>query len=1599
MIFLDEIKDLKLYNKKFYLPIDLKNKNTGSVVMLLGNQPNQTTEILKNPLLNRKYFKSYYIEKNISIYVNNEGYMINKDNLDTLLECSYVDFDYIKKCNSIEELEKMKELFNKKIEQLDSSEWNAATEYAYGCGYINRRKYQLKKENNSLLEESANLSDYLNGEWTKEMEDDYNLRLELIKKEILPKGINICKDSIKESFESYDILDGIFQMARQAQYDTCMKQIQLNKMIEAESKKTFLLESVINEGNIEQELVSDEFIGMVNNDDDYIFRDEFVQFNNESGSVLFGFNDTLEILGENASNNVYSRKIYKMLYNTRFKTPKEVFDQYDLLQASFKDIKYTYLTLDKYNNKNLLLDLSYYNSAFFRTNTFVADKGINFYIDYLRRLIMDKRLKNYKKKTVIIPLDNSYLPDPKRKLNYINNVNIMSSFLRLLFKESNKLRQFKDIDFIVLSDFGYFKFRPDQLIKQNISKFESLFIKLAKREPIIDDEANKDSKQAMIVKVVDDLEKSQGIKIHNLTGDNKDDVVKNDLVNTIKKAVDKSNSSEEVLDNIEDEEHAKKLIMQAAIDDDPVKISATRQARIDANKVSFLDLDVKGKTVKDLLSENKEDKELPETKLEIDTINEEWKHLKFDNFESVYDLNADIVEMLNDLANKKYPISVRDIKVEDTSTSEDTIETWNVKMEDGFGKRFTFTFDIPKIVDKKYMYLRGNRKTISGQLLLLPVSKTDLDTVQIVSNYKKIFIRRYGLSTPGKTFVIADKIIKTLNKNEFSELRISKGNNIKSSNKYNLPIDYIDLSSVYSIIDSDKYTIYFNQDTIYKEYGDIIKDGKGIPIGIDKTSKEPIILYWDGTSGSCSGFISRLLSLSCPEFSTQYDKQKISTKYYYSQASILASKIPLIIVLAYSEGLIKVLDKSKIKYEFTQKRPQQDDLNDVIRFNDGYLLFENTPEASLLLNGLKECDTANYSIVDVNKKSMYLDFLDIFGGRILADGLDNFYELMIDSVTLDVLKRYKLPTDYVSLLLYGNNLLVDNKYVMHTELDSNRYRRNEIIAGYFYLCLASAYGDYATSIKKGRMDPMTIKQSAVIDAIMLDTTFGDKSIINASLDVEDGYVVTTKGLSGMNSDRSYSLDKRTYNKSMLNIIALSTGFAGNVGVNRQGTIDMNVEGKRGYLKIDPNTDKMNVTKSLCLTEALNPMIINSDDPFRVLMGFIQSSKHTMRIKKGMPNLISNGADMALPYLGTDTFSFKAKQDGKIVELNKEYMIVQYSDKSYDYISLKENIEKNSNGGVFIGIKLDTDLKVGQKFKTKDVLAYDRLSFSKMVGHTGELAYSSQLVPKIAIMTTDEGFEDSTIFSEWFSEAMAHDIIIKKEITIPKDANILYMVKKGQPIKEGESLIIFQDAYEDEDINILLKNLSSDEQEISEMGRIPIQSHVEGTIQDIKISRTVEKTELSDSIRKVVNDYEKPIKDLKSTLNKYNIPSTDKVDADYVLQNTGKLKNVDEGLLIEIFCKYEDKLSIGDKIVNNSAVKGVSKGIFPKGEEPWSESRPNEPIHVFTSVGGLSSRIVTSIMKVGGVNKFIIELDRHVKEMAGIEWKILDDILDEEYKNN
>lgn len=1352
----------------------------------------------------------------------------------------------------------------------------------------------------------------------------------------------------------------------------------------------------------------------------------------------FEDSENLFFFSEATPENVLDTRLRKILYKERLRNSKDVKLRLNRIKNECKYIKYTYPTIDKYKNKNIYVDNHIYNKIFTMSETYNRDKAIDLLYALFDRFINNPNYKGYTKKTVLIPVNEWAGDIPTTSLfEFSKSINPFSMIVRLFKKPKENLDKLAGMDFIFIGNNSWFKMKMEDLDMKNLNLFKTNILKIRNND-IVEDNVPED-KEDIKTRLISKIEDLTGIEVNNvsrvqdvdptvpikaeikdqpklivakgITGaDQVIDPTKiekptEDKINqSVENIVDYTKNAEEAEKEMDNSVDLKELILQAKNDqDDTFKISATRKARMDDLNDKFLKEKIANSTIAELVAT--EDTPLQSTDLSknVETIDDEWANLKKPNFEADYNIDADIMKCLHSLSqNKDVPMSVIDVSMEDRSTSEDSIITYTVHLEDSLGKRHTLRFDMPKIINKRFLRLRGNDKIIPGQLINLPIIKTDEDTVQVVSNYNKIFITRYG--QVGKINQSTNALIRALTKlkeNNYklevkddndipTPSKIDLGNNAKISAKYELPAEYVELSKIFNkITTSDGRVYYFNRDELIHKLEEkkvkVESDQGFMVVGITKDNQS-ITVPEEGVSSSL------INHLGIHKYA--YTFMKPGARMTYSQASILNSKIPLIVVMAYTAGLTGALNAAGIEYNLSEKRPTN--TKNYFRFNDGFLSFNDSyaPDAALLVNGLAVINTQEYSLTDIDTKAMWLDVLDDFGGRNRADGLDSFANLMMDPITVEVCKTYKLPTDYIEVLAYASSLLTTNKFNRHTDITGNRFRTNERLVHFLYKALATSYGMYLREIKNNRKDAkMTMKQSAVIDMALSDVTTSDLSKLSPLLELESANTVTFKGLSGMNSDRSYSLDKRTYDNTMINKLSMSTGFSATVGINRQATINMGIESTKGYIKSGGELDRMSDANTLSITEALTPFGTTRDDPFRTAMTFIQTSKHGMRTNSQDPLLVTNGADQALPYLTSDTFAHKTKWDAIVEEVNDDYMIIaNKSNRSEkEFIDLREKVEKNSDGGFFITIKLDLakNYKKGQTIKPGEIIAYDKDSYSDKVG-VGNLAYNIGTLTKVAIMHTDKGFEDSAIISQDLSEKMASEIVLQVDVLMDAKDIDIQCVEIGKPLHEGEVIMSYRAALEDQDATDIInkmvsKNAGNESKELmDEIGKIKVKSKVTGKLQDIKIYSTIPTSEMSKSLAAFVNKYNAPIDKMKSKLSKLGIDAS-QYGTSGVLPAVGKLKHAEGKVLVEFYIKYYDKMSVGDKLVYFSALKGVVKEIFPEGKEPYSEYRPEEKVHSFLPVGSVNARMVTSVLTLGAINKVLIELDRHVKDIMGVKW--------------
>ena len=1640
MIFIEKMKNFRIYKCESFLPVIKNNKKKGSAILLMSPNYNSSNKLMNNKMfVNSNRFASYYLEKDVSYYI---GSKVIEDIDESAIINEQLEIDEI-----LEE--------TKRSELPDSA-----------FGVPSKRKFPLDTE--AHVRSAIKFFNYV------DPEDEEELAKNILK---AMKKFNITdvhvsdknrfskyyKNPVNESTEipKYHGIIGELDlyyyawkngtMAESIAKEKILQAMKNNLCLDSDAtvrdiptlKEYFTSRGLLEEANQEpikyEEYLSENFLRFLPTDSLNL------------GDKVLLFNEA----------NANDSQLRRLIYRDRIKKRKELLDLYDKVKLDNPWIKFTFTDLSRYVKRNLFVDLYYYNALFFENNKWIQKRGFNLYLDFMNRLLNHPNLKQagYSKKTIFVPVKDWDKTHDGMIWNYRKSINPISCIYELMFnnRTADLKRVFGDTDIIFLADDKYFKINFNQLDSNNMKKlsvkFKFFCIKICKGEEFEADDIdttadNKEDSDVIATKIIDKIELAKGVDLtksvakakvklaadKNITKkaasanskvikagdissvtlqkdtdknklidlddfsdiDDEDDSNVNSsedddklrdlakLSNAIATASNDADSEEDAMDKLDNDE-IKSILLNLG-DDNQVKISDSRSSRMSKLDQELMKKIINGRSIEDILAP-KDDKEEDLLTVDVASPNkEEWKDLSFVNLDKNYDIDRDIISIFRKFSTVSRPMVIKDIEVKDNSTSEDRLMLYNVQMEDYKGRRYRIKLDIPIMEDNRFL-LRGDYKSIQTQFFNMPIIKTESDTCQLISNYKKIFLRRFG-DNRGRSLPGVAKFLKAVNKYSGNELKFEVGDNRKISDRYDLPADYIDLSCALSKIESKDWIIFFNQDEIKDNY--TVDYTKGIPFLYNKKLKAIEYFTYDTPETTFINELCNIVFNSSKSFADLFASVTRPSNCGFSRASLMAQKIPVVMICAYHVGLRNTMDRAGIKYETVDKLTKEIKLDynkDWIEFEDGFLVYEVTYESSMLMSGLKikSCPTELFKLEDMDNRNMYLEFLDNFGGRIIADGLDNFCDLFVDPMIKESLIYYNLPTDYIDILLYGSSMLADNKYTKHTDTSSRRMRRYQLIAVYTYQVLSEAYDFYNTSDKHTNNPVFAVKQSAVVDRFLTDSITSDDSFINALRDVETTNAVTTKGPSGMNADRAYTLDKRAYDDSMINVLGMSTGFAGNVGITRQATLNPNVT-PEGYVK-DVKDKDMNDADSLTATENLIPFGSTRDDPMRTAMSFIQTSKHMVRTEDSDPLLVTSGADEALAYITTNRFAYKAKWDGIVLEITDTYMLIQKTGdtKTKDYINLEETIEKNSDGGYYVPLKLTPadGMKKNVKFKKDQILAYDTYSFSNKLGESDNIAYNIGKIAKVAILNTDEGFEDSGIISQKMAEKLATRINIKFDCIIDKDSTLFKIVKVGDHVEASDDLIIWQSAFDDESSASVMSAITQDS-DFSDVGKRKLKSEVTGVVTDIKIYRTVDLDDLSPTLKKLVNAYEKPLKEKAKLLADNNIKGV-RVPAHTKLAPTGKLKKSQDAIFIEIFVEYLDTVGIGDKVVYNSANKAVEKEIFPVGKEPYTEFRPNEKLDALLADSSISKRLVGSTFLYGSLQKLMIELDRSVKDIMGIPY--------------
>lgn len=807
------------------------------------------------------------------------------------------------------------------------------------------------------------------------------------------------------------------------------------------------------------------------------------------------------------------------------------------------------------NHFNFYYDMSKYNQMYLEREGFSNSMiiKVNTIMTITKNVINDPRLKDYHK-TMLIDA-NSWIS----KKGIDNNMtkkqwdNILFIFYYLMRKDPDAFKALGDIDIVIVGQNKFFKINPAKYDEKKVLLYRRLVNKILPNTIIEDIENPIDTSE---------LKKELGRAVdifkdkYSFSGDADETVdVHEERINT----------------NKEEEKEIAEVIDKNAKDGDEInaddvmrEIQLVREKHATGRSTASIKRDTvlreKQKKLKlDGISIDEVDK-LPREQIKVpihdvsnkvSTSNRNITKIAYPNIEKTYIKKMyrnDITRVIKSLNDKKIGIYILDISVEDTSDELNLKETWTVKLEDENRVRHTLKFDMPIFLDDRYIYLGGNKKVIIHQQMMKPIVKTSHDTVQLVSSEynRKIFVSRYNT----KSSTDIEMMVKSIEKLKASTIRVKRGNSFNVNKDYDTFFEYDELSKRYRELTNGKVHILFNQEdaeALVKEMKAKKEKEFDICFGyeVNPKTKEKKLL-WINTNDQLvedKSFCEYIADRLGGELKENFNKMNPGKKATYSYCTIMKKKVPVILLLSYLEGLTATLKKAEINYSFSDSPRAKIYKNQYsIKFADGYLLYEGSPfKNQLLLNGLKELHTELYELSEFNEKDAYFDIIETnYGKKLLASAFEQFYEFFIGPITKEVLDDFNYPTDFCGLVLFANELLSDNKYIAEMNFNNARIRSSEIVVTFLYEAIADAYLRYKNTAYSNNPVKMSIPQDIVIKNVLQNQIVENYSKLNPMTEAEKLHACTPKGPAGMNLSDAYTLEKRSYDSSMLGVIGMST---------------------------------------------------------------------------------------------------------------------------------------------------------------------------------------------------------------------------------------------------------------------------------------------------------------------------------------------------------------------------------------------------------------------------------------------------------------------------
>lgn len=659
-------------------------------------------------------------------------------------------------------------------------------------------------------------------------------------------------------------------------------------------------------------------------------------------------------------------------------------------------------------------------------------------------------------------------------------------------------------------------------------------------------------------------------------------------------------------------------------------------------------------------------------------------------------------------------------------------------------------------------------------------------------------------------------------------------------------------------------------------------------------------------------------------------------------------KIPVAMLLSCLLSVEGLLRTYKFNFAFYEKKKKDNNFISLPMGDGTFLVIEKKMDtmSKVIISGLEQM-WSKYKPKNINQVKEALESLKQYTKQNKAEyNIRQTTKYIVDVQTYDVLKEHKLPTELVDIIKHCSELSIsgesDDKLAMH-----NTYlRTTDIIVSGVEQGIHAGVSIY----KKQRIytpdAPLKVNIGHVINYFR---EHGVLQMLEQQNPVEEisGYAsVKTVGPGGLpNRDAVQPKDRAMRPSHFGNLDPIDTS-EGDPGIRLFLTTGhVYDDDKHSFMPMSFNDENTDI---LGLTTSLSPFV-DKNDQARLNM-FCNQARQTVPIVDGEEPILLTGTESTIPALTSSTFTKRAKKDGVVKYIDENVIILEYTDGTKEAIDIRPT-QLKSGSGIDSAITHTPSVRVGDSVRQNRMLT--RNEFLKPILSQGvnvKCGYLSYL---------GYNYEDGIVLSESLAKKLTslHYDTVKIELT-DRDKLALFPAI-GQVFEKGETIANIKR-------NLVGDMALTEDYEIIAPAKIKV----------VDINVYPQSLQL---VGPILNQIEIAYSETNARLKEQGLPPI--FDKKKIINNVGKYtahgEKIPKTLIIIKMLRYMP-VSLGDKLTNRHAAKGVVSHIVPDHLMPTTES--GERMDILINVLSVVSRMNLGQMYEVIVGKILYYTCKRVAEM-------------------